>query len=193
MNKVASKGFTLVELLIVIVVIAILAAVTIVAYNGAQGRARDSARYSDVKNILDALELYHSQNGVFPANSPTMSTNPGGCAIGGSYSYSYASDGTWIKPLVSGKYIDSAPIPPVNDCSHYYRYYHSTSSTENGCTYGVGFYVLQVQGAEGTIIPSQALPLGSAGPSGCTSWPAALTTTKTTWTFVGYDDGLSHP
>ena len=40
-NKV--KGFTLVELLIVIVVIAILAAISIVAYNGIQQRSRDSA------------------------------------------------------------------------------------------------------------------------------------------------------
>lgn len=38
------KGFTIVELLIVIVVIALLATISIVAYNGVQGRARDSKR-----------------------------------------------------------------------------------------------------------------------------------------------------
>ncbi|MCA9336117.1 prepilin-type N-terminal cleavage/methylation domain-containing protein, partial [Candidatus Saccharibacteria bacterium] len=41
-------GFTIVELLIVIVVIAILAAITIVAYNGIQQRSRDSIRKSDL-------------------------------------------------------------------------------------------------------------------------------------------------
>ncbi|MBM3210039.1 type II secretion system protein [Candidatus Saccharibacteria bacterium] len=46
MNR--SRGFTIVELLIVIVVIAILAAITIVAYNGIQGRAQQSKIDSDI-------------------------------------------------------------------------------------------------------------------------------------------------
>ena len=51
-NKV--KGFTLVELLIVIVVIAILAAISIVAYNGIQQRSRDSAatKVADRKSVV---------------------------------------------------------------------------------------------------------------------------------------------
>jgi general secretion pathway protein G len=60
------KGFTIVELLIVIVVIGILAAITIVAYSGIQTRGRDSVRSSDVKSIQTALEMYKSDNGVYP-------------------------------------------------------------------------------------------------------------------------------
>lgn len=50
-------GFTIVELLIVIVVIAILAAISVVAYNGIQQRARDSQRKSDLAAIAKALEV----------------------------------------------------------------------------------------------------------------------------------------
>lgn len=60
-------GFTIVELLIVIVIIGILAAITIVAYNGIQQRARDSARTSDISAIQKALELYRADNGGYPS------------------------------------------------------------------------------------------------------------------------------
>lgn len=46
-----AKGFTIVELLIVIVIIAVLAAITIVAFSGMQARARDSRRVSDMRTI----------------------------------------------------------------------------------------------------------------------------------------------
>lgn len=51
------KGFTIVELLIVIVVIAVLATISVVAYSGIQQRARDSQRKSDLAAIAKALEV----------------------------------------------------------------------------------------------------------------------------------------
>jgi general secretion pathway protein G len=57
MNKTKS-GFTIVELLIVIVVIGILAAITIVAYNGIQQRGRDAKRIDDVAKIVKAMRLW---------------------------------------------------------------------------------------------------------------------------------------
>ncbi|MCA9313642.1 MAG: prepilin-type N-terminal cleavage/methylation domain-containing protein [Candidatus Saccharibacteria bacterium] len=57
------KGYTIVELLIVIVVIAILAAITIVAYNGMQQRAKNTARLQAAGNIRKQLELYTRQTG----------------------------------------------------------------------------------------------------------------------------------
>lgn len=64
-NK-ANGGFTIVELLIVIVVIGILAAIVIVAFNGVTRSARDGARVSKVKAIEKALERYFLANNRYP-------------------------------------------------------------------------------------------------------------------------------
>ncbi len=59
-------GFTIVELLVVIVVIAILAAVTIVAFNGVQERARAASVASALNQAAHKMELYSVDNGIYP-------------------------------------------------------------------------------------------------------------------------------
>ena len=61
-------GFTIVELLIVIVVIGILAAIVTVGYTGISASARDSVRKSDISNLSKATELYYVENGRYPMN-----------------------------------------------------------------------------------------------------------------------------
>ncbi len=60
------QGFTIVELLIVIVVIGILAALVITTFTGIQQKARDTERTTDVKAIHGQVEAYYAQNGVYP-------------------------------------------------------------------------------------------------------------------------------
>lgn len=62
-----SKGFTIVELLIVIVVIGILALLVITTYSGIQAKARNSKRQTDVQSIQTQLEAFFSQNGYYPS------------------------------------------------------------------------------------------------------------------------------
>lgn len=66
-TKQKQSGFTIVELLIVIVVIGILAAITIVAFNGVQQKGRDAKRSSDVNYVKKLLEMYKTENGTYPA------------------------------------------------------------------------------------------------------------------------------
>lgn len=65
------RGFTIVELLIVIVVIGILAAIVIVAFNGVQQRAVDTSVRSDLANIHKKLEIFRasSPTGIFPTTT----------------------------------------------------------------------------------------------------------------------------
>lgn len=66
--KPTTSGFTIVELLIVIVVIAILATISIVAYNGVQNRANDSAIQSDLKNFAKLIEVQKVDLGTYPSS-----------------------------------------------------------------------------------------------------------------------------
>jgi prepilin-type N-terminal cleavage/methylation domain-containing protein len=61
-----NEGFTIVELLIVIVVIGILAGLVITTFTGIQKKARDTERQTDVKAIHGQVEAYYAQNGRYP-------------------------------------------------------------------------------------------------------------------------------
>lgn len=122
-----AHGFTIVEILIVIVVIGILASITIVAYNGVQDRASITRSLSDLSAIRKGLEIYKSTYGNYPittdsewfdsqahptdyvpglapdiiSNLPTPQYNSGPA------SYMYRSDGTDYKIMAhGGKYYE---------------------------------------------------------------------------------------
>lgn len=62
----AQKGFTIVELLIVIVIISILAALTILTYNGVRNKSYDASIQADLRSIAAGLKTYKMTVGSYP-------------------------------------------------------------------------------------------------------------------------------
>ena len=107
-------GFTIVELLIVIVVIAILAAISIVAYSGIQARAKYTQQVAEVDRVGKAIQLWVAENGGSLGQSGSGYNGTGvGWFDGDSGSYPspsledmLRSDGYLSGPLdVNGRYM----------------------------------------------------------------------------------------
>lgn len=102
-----TNGFTIVELLIVVVVIAILASISLVSFTHIQGRARDSTRAQDIKVITQALEKYYLANGFYPPGRCTAN-----CRINSGWSNT--NDGSWshLESALVPTYVDELPTDP---------------------------------------------------------------------------------
>lgn len=115
-----TKGFTLVELLVVISIIAILSVIGITVFSGVQKNARDAKRISDIKAIANALEQYHLQYGGYPCGL----ANSNSSVIGdGSQANTY---GDKLKEFFSGGVVPTDPLPSKG---YPYAYFYTGSGT----------------------------------------------------------------
>lgn len=130
-------GFTIVELLIVIVVIGIVATISLVSYSGVQSRARDAIRIADSRSIITALELYKVQTGRYP----NVATNdPSG------WEMSKYTPETFVNSLRIDAVINQAtPVDPINLDQMYYKYYRYPAGYANCDATRGAFYVFVVQ------------------------------------------------
>lgn len=101
----ARRGFTIVELLIVVVVIAILAAVTIVSYAGITQRAKSAKIQQEVCQVANKIEEYYATNGVYPKTQSTTLTAGGG---------SVRVDANCTSPESALVYKGSDWVPDIN-------------------------------------------------------------------------------
>lgn len=139
MNHNNKIGFTIVELLVVIAVIAILVAITVVSYGNVQKNARDTIRLDDISRIRGALELYKSQVGTYPAANPDPAT----------WERSTTNPTGFLSGLQS--YIGNVPVDPKNTGTSYYFYYRypSGNMSYSNCPAIKGdFYVLGINTME---------------------------------------------
>ena len=119
------NGFTIVELLIVIVVIGILASITIIAYNGISARAKVASLQSDLTNAMQQLKIDYTNNAdTYPT---TLAAANGGLGIKSSSGtgYQYTVDNTAVPATFcltatnssTSYYIDRGGAPTVGACT----------------------------------------------------------------------------
>jgi len=118
------RGFTLVELLIVIVIIAVLAAIAIPKFSNSNQRSRESSLKGDLKIVRDAVQNYYTDTTYYPASladlAATSAPATGLDSTGASQTITAAN---WHGP-----YLQSVPTDPVSQAAFTY----STSSPTVG-------------------------------------------------------------
>jgi prepilin-type N-terminal cleavage/methylation domain-containing protein len=125
LKKIKNKqlGFTLLELLVVIVIIGILSTIGLVSFRTAQMKSRDSIRKQDLHQISQALELYYHDRGEFPAS--TIDGLIFGCGLS-EYSLTPCD---WGSPFELGVNMYMAQIPEDPRAPATWYFYDSDGSS----------------------------------------------------------------
>lgn len=126
-EKINKRGFTIIELIVVIAIIAVLATVVITSVNKYMAKARDSRRIADANSIVKALQIYYADTGSYPFAYDYGENSPADpyCWGGGpdcSYVDQNGNGIYFLDPLVQGKYLPPA-VDPINDKYHTYMYW----------------------------------------------------------------------
>lgn len=148
------KGFTLLELLIVLAILGAMAGFIIIRFTGGQAAARDARRQSDVRQYQSAVEIFaNANNGLYPSTNPGSNVLVNAIALCGS------------GPLGSIPCVDD----PSGGSAHYQysvngaRTQYVIWATLEKITPQVRFYVCST-GETGTQVATANAPTGGACP-----------------------------
>ncbi len=116
------KGFTLIEILIVVAIIAILASIVLVGLGPTQQSGRDARRLSDLHEIQNGLELFYQKCGYYP-NSATVSAGAVSCGT--------TEPPTWndLSLAIDAVTGSTAPIPNDPSSNRSYDYAYNTGNS----------------------------------------------------------------
>lgn len=130
-SKKKNRGFTLVELLIVIIIIAVLAAVVVPKFANSGIRSKEAALRSDLKVLRNAIDLFKSDAGCYPATLAdlTLSTAPA------SGKDSTGANKAIVAADFKGPYLEAVKPDPVSNGAFTYS---TTSPTVGKVTAPAG-------------------------------------------------------
>jgi len=112
------RGFTMVELMIVIAIISVLATIIIPKFSGARDKSKLEACKANIRHISIAMELYaNDNNGAYTPCTTTTFTNYGNCGY-----------------LISGAYLKAAPVCPTGHGYVIVANHSGHDSAPNPCT-----------------------------------------------------------
>lgn len=109
MRSSRAKGFTLIELMVVIAIIGLLSSIMLASLTNARLQARDAKRVSDLSQIKIALEEYYQDHGYYPASDCGWNCN--------GYRYSYVSSSWAAFAADLAPYI-TLQSDPLNNCQY---------------------------------------------------------------------------
>ena len=133
------KGFTLVELLVVIAIIGILSTLSVVSLNSARAKSRDARRLSDIKQIRTALDLYYDSSSTYPLSCSPLGTSTCACLTSVGWTSTANCTGTIFMQKV--------PSDPLSSASYTYN------QTSSGQSYEI-IYKLEANSGNSTATPS---------------------------------------
>ncbi len=147
-----SAGFTLIEILVSISIIALLSSVILSSVNSARKNARDSKRISSIRELQTGLELYFTTAQHYPDADTDNEYQIDMQSGDGTNVWDTPYDGDFLTSLVTAKYMQGHvfdPIGTVGDTSQLNLRYYRFPAGSMGCPPERGpFYVLGVSDME---------------------------------------------
>ncbi len=153
MKKNKKQGFSLIELLVVVAIMGLLAAMSIISLNTARARARDARRLSDVKQIQTALEMYFADINNYPT---TPAAFEGACLSNSGFAATCGADIYMAKIPQNPEPRGDGDCPDTN-----YTYQAVAQGTETLASYYIKYCIGDKSG-DITVGTHYATPNGIA-------------------------------